>query len=191
VIQSLADHDPDVDGIYRLTQPLPFTFPPVSDVLRNGRRLAPSPTVTDPLPAAASSRSPRPTAAVPSEGGDRRLALEPESDLDAHGARPAAKEVREVKDGRRLGMMEDGRRKALGKMGSAKMGGKMAGGKMAGGKMAAARKSLQKSLQRTEEAVVVTLRPGTMMPYNAQATATCACTCACACAWTCTCSLEA
>jgi len=27
VIQSLADHDPDVDGIYRLTQPLPFEFP--------------------------------------------------------------------------------------------------------------------------------------------------------------------
>mmetsp|Transcript_51326 Transcript_51326/g.133346 ORF Transcript_51326/g.133346 Transcript_51326/m.133346 type:complete len:521 (-) Transcript_51326:501-2063(-) len=26
VIQSLADHDPDVDGIYRLTQPLPFNF---------------------------------------------------------------------------------------------------------------------------------------------------------------------
>ena len=28
VVQSLADHDPDVDGIYRLTQPLPFVFPP-------------------------------------------------------------------------------------------------------------------------------------------------------------------
>lgn len=28
VLQSLADHDPDVDGIYRLTQPqLPFSFP--------------------------------------------------------------------------------------------------------------------------------------------------------------------
>ena len=26
VIQSLADHDPDVDAIYRLTQPLPFSF---------------------------------------------------------------------------------------------------------------------------------------------------------------------
>ena len=30
VFQSLADHDPDVDGIYRLTQPLPFTFPPAT-----------------------------------------------------------------------------------------------------------------------------------------------------------------
>ena len=30
VVQSLADHDPDVDGIYRLTQPLPFRFPPQS-----------------------------------------------------------------------------------------------------------------------------------------------------------------
>ena len=42
VIQSLADHDPDVDGVYRLTQPIHFYFP------RNGpsvvvptRRLAP------------------------------------------------------------------------------------------------------------------------------------------------------
>ena len=29
VFQSLADHDPDVDGIYRLTQPLPMYFDPV------------------------------------------------------------------------------------------------------------------------------------------------------------------
>ena len=27
IIQSLANHDPDVDAIYRLTQPLPFDFP--------------------------------------------------------------------------------------------------------------------------------------------------------------------
>ena len=27
IIQSLANHDPDVDAIYRLTQPLPFNFP--------------------------------------------------------------------------------------------------------------------------------------------------------------------
>lgn len=27
VVQSLADNDPDVDAIYRLTQPLPFSFP--------------------------------------------------------------------------------------------------------------------------------------------------------------------
>lgn len=26
IIQSLANHDPDVDAIYRLTQPLPFSF---------------------------------------------------------------------------------------------------------------------------------------------------------------------
>ena len=38
VIQSLADHDPDVDGIYRLTQPLPFSFPS-SSAMSSGRRL--------------------------------------------------------------------------------------------------------------------------------------------------------
>ena len=27
IVQSLANHDPDVDAIYRLTQPLPFSFP--------------------------------------------------------------------------------------------------------------------------------------------------------------------
>jgi STELLO glycosyltransferases len=27
IVQSLANHDPDVDAIYRLTQPLPFDFP--------------------------------------------------------------------------------------------------------------------------------------------------------------------
>jgi hypothetical protein len=27
VVQSLANKDPDVDAIYRLTQPLPFDFP--------------------------------------------------------------------------------------------------------------------------------------------------------------------
>lgn len=27
IIQSLANHDPDMDAIYRLTQPLPFDFP--------------------------------------------------------------------------------------------------------------------------------------------------------------------
>jgi hypothetical protein len=27
IIQSLANHDPDVDAIYRLVQPLPFDFP--------------------------------------------------------------------------------------------------------------------------------------------------------------------
>ena len=26
VIQSLADNDPDVDAVYRMTQPLPFNF---------------------------------------------------------------------------------------------------------------------------------------------------------------------
>jgi len=31
VFQSLANHDPDVDAIYRLTQPLPFDFVPVND----------------------------------------------------------------------------------------------------------------------------------------------------------------
>ena len=46
VVQSLADHDPDVDGIYRLTQPLPFTFPPSSRrwgsqaPVEEGRRLS-------------------------------------------------------------------------------------------------------------------------------------------------------
>ena len=39
VVQSLADHDPDVDGIYRLTQPLPFSFPAAAATNR-GRRLA-------------------------------------------------------------------------------------------------------------------------------------------------------
>ena len=42
VVQSLADHDPDVDGIYRLTQPLPFIFPPASTRAagnKDGRRL--------------------------------------------------------------------------------------------------------------------------------------------------------
>ena len=29
IIQSLANHDPDVDAIYRLTQPLPFNFDPL------------------------------------------------------------------------------------------------------------------------------------------------------------------
>ena len=41
VIQSLADHDPDVDGIYRLTQPLPFNFPPATtNDARYGRQLS-------------------------------------------------------------------------------------------------------------------------------------------------------
>ncbi|CEO94321.1 STELLO glycosyltransferase [Plasmodiophora brassicae] len=31
LIQSLADHDPDMDAIYRLTMPLPFNFQPPSD----------------------------------------------------------------------------------------------------------------------------------------------------------------
>jgi hypothetical protein len=31
VVQSLADHDPDVDGIYRLTRGVPFNFHPSSD----------------------------------------------------------------------------------------------------------------------------------------------------------------
>jgi STELLO glycosyltransferases len=32
IIQSLANHDPDVDAIYRLTQPLPFNFAQVTDL---------------------------------------------------------------------------------------------------------------------------------------------------------------
>ena len=36
VLQSLADHDPDVDGIYRLTQPLPFYFPHNATAWRGG-----------------------------------------------------------------------------------------------------------------------------------------------------------
>jgi hypothetical protein len=34
IIQSVANHDPDVDAIYRLTQPLPFDFP---TTVLNGR----------------------------------------------------------------------------------------------------------------------------------------------------------
>lgn len=33
VLQSLADHDPDMDGVYRLTQKLPLKFMPTSDAL--------------------------------------------------------------------------------------------------------------------------------------------------------------
>lgn len=35
VLQSLADHDPDVDAIYRMTQPIPVVFQPHHDKKRN------------------------------------------------------------------------------------------------------------------------------------------------------------
>jgi len=38
ILQSLANNDPDVDGIYRLIQPLPFSFPVTS---RGGEKLLP------------------------------------------------------------------------------------------------------------------------------------------------------
>lgn len=37
VLQSLADHDPDIDGVYRLTQELPLKFDPIADGLILGR----------------------------------------------------------------------------------------------------------------------------------------------------------
>ena len=59
VLQSLADHDPDVDGIYRLTQPLPFYFPHNATAWR----VAPPRAAT----AAAPSRCPTRRAASPRE----------------------------------------------------------------------------------------------------------------------------
>lgn len=111
VFQSLADHDPDVDGIYRLTQPLPFTFPPSSRVAAS-RAAASAPTAVD---------------------SGRQLATR--SAMMSGGTVAAAK-------GMAKGMAQHSGTKPVGKSG---------------------RKPGMNQAYQT-----VTLRPGTMMPYNAQ-----------------------
>jgi len=111
VVQSLADHDPDVDGIYRLTQPLPFTFPPSTRAAASR--------------AAAKAAAEVQAASVAS--GGRRLAAQSASSPTA------------VTSGLPAGAS-----------------------KLHAGK--GPRKAAQGLFQTT------TLRPGTMMPYNAQAT---------------------
>ena len=68
VLQSLADHDPDVDGIYRLTQPLPLVFTGREDpILALGRgNFAPfnAQVETRPCPARAQFTPSSPRAAL-------------------------------------------------------------------------------------------------------------------------------
>lgn len=42
IIQSAADHDPDVDAIYRMTQPLPFNFDPTIAITKDKPVVIPS-----------------------------------------------------------------------------------------------------------------------------------------------------
>ena len=119
VVQSLADHDPDVDGIFRLTQPLPFTFPPA-------------------------------TARHAADGPGRRL-----------GAKLTIRPSGAARYGGGL----------VGGGGGGGSGGKGGGGLSGkgGGGLGGARK-LRHPPAPSGTFQLVTLRRGTMMPYNAQAT---------------------
>ena len=125
VVQSLADHDPDVDGIYRLTQTLPFTFPPASTRAagnKDGRRL--EAVVSDEEAAAQAAE----------EEARRQRAIK----AIASGLQQAPAAAKRL-----LSPKDDGRRL-----------------KANGGK----KRSVDGAF------MTLSLRRGTMMPYNAQAT---------------------
>jgi hypothetical protein len=151
VVQSLADHDPDVDGIYRLTQPLPFVFPP--STRRGG--VAGRAGASGLAAQAAAKAATAPERAEEEQEG-RRLAEARRAALKgAHLAGPTAKAM--LKGGGK------GSGKGGGKA-SSKGGGKALGGKALGGVGGGRGKASTGSYQ------LVSLPRGTMMPYNAQAT---------------------
>ena len=139
VIQSLADHDPDVDGIYRLTQPLPFNFPPATtNDARYGRqlsqlseRLQSKEGVAQPTPSAVGSTARAATSDVATAVAGRALQVERRADGPSSDGESGGRTLQES-----------------GPLGASKAKSKAFGGK--------------------SERGVVSLRPGTMMPYNAQ-----------------------
>ena len=143
VIQSLADNDPDVDGIYRLTQPLPFSFPAAAAVA----------TATAIPPAAAAGRRLR--EAVPREAGSDG------------GARA---EVRRRRGAAATGRALGGAAKGSGKAGGGGKGGGKGGGGGGANKLAGKGGAHHQGAAHHYPYRLISLRAGTFMPYNAQAT---------------------
>ena len=145
VIQSLADHDPDVDGIYRLTQPLPFVFP------------------------AATAIATMATGAAIPQAADRGRQLH-EFPTRVAGSIGEARRLR----GRGIAGGAQGSGKAGGDgkgSGKASGDGKGSGeGNAAGRAAASATKFADKSEPHHYRYRLISLRAGTFMPYNAQAT---------------------
>jgi hypothetical protein len=147
VVQSLADHDPDVDGIYRLTQPLPFTFPPKPRFSAGG--------------GGGRGGGGAGAAEAPS-GAGRRLA---QKAIAAGRAGAAAKSLV-------LGAKASGGRKAarsqMSAGGDSGGGGDVGGG--GGGDGGGGRMVGGGAVRGMGNFLTISLRKGTMMPYNAQAT---------------------
>ena len=171
VIQSLADNDPDVDGIYRLTQPLPFSFPAAAAVA----------TATAIPPAAAAGRRLR--EAVPREAGSdggARAEVRRRRAAAATGRALGgpAKGSGKAGGGGKGGGGGGGANKLAGKGGAHHQGGsgKAGGGGKGGGGGGGANKLAGKGGVHHQGGThhypyrLISLRAGTFMPYNAQAT---------------------